>query len=91
MIPVITTVQIISEAGALETKGANAITFYNTGGATLYINAVLILPGSFFEIRHNINEADITDYNARFVDADPANPQQRQLTLITKKYADNAQ
>lgn len=91
MIPVLTTVQIITESGQLETKGANSLTFYNTGGATLFINGVEILPGSFFEIKHNINEGDITDYSARFVDPDPANPQSRKLTLITTSYANRTE
>lgn len=87
MIPVITTVQIVGEAGALETKGANAITFFNTGAQTAYINSIKIIPGSFLEIRHNINEGDITDYSLRFENSTGTT----QLTLITKKYANRGE
>lgn len=86
MIPVIVDTQIIGEAGSLETQGANAITFYNTGAQTLYINAIKILPGSFFEVRHNINEADFTDYTARFEGTGD-----KELTLITTQYADRGE
>jgi hypothetical protein len=57
--------QVVTENGVVESN-CNAITFKNTGAATVYVKGVPLVTGEPMEVTGNDDEMDITQYDIRF-------------------------